>query len=99
MIAADVVQVDGFVHVSIGSDGTMVYVPLSRNLPTTELVWYSRDGTPAGKVGTPGHYRQVAMSADARRVALEETDETRANTISLLGATIGRVTSRHAPCY
>ena len=91
VIAADVGQGDGFVHVSIGSDGTMVYVPLSRNLPTTELVWYNRDGTTAGKVGTPGNYRQVAMSSDARRVALEEADGIRPNAISLLGATIGRV--------
>ena len=91
VIADDVWQADGFVHMSIGSDGTMVYVPVSRNLPTAELLWFNRDGTPAGKVGTPGHYRQVAMSSDARRVALEETDETRPNTISLLGATVGRM--------
>ena len=91
VIAADVWQIDGFVHMSIGSDGTMVYVPVSRNIPTAELLWFNRDGTPAGKVGTPGHYRQVAMAADARRVALEEIDETRPNTISLLGATVGRM--------
>ena len=78
-------------HISIGSDGTMVYVPVSRNIPTAELLWFNRDGTPAGKVGTPGHYRQVVMAADARRVALEETDGIRPNTISLLGATVGRM--------
>ena len=91
VIATDVWQPDGFVHMSIGSDGTMVYVPVSQNKPTAELLWFNRDGRPAGKVGTPGHYRQVVMAADARRVALEAIDETRGNTISLLGATVGRM--------
>jgi Tol biopolymer transport system component len=97
VIAADVSQIDGFVHMAIGSDGMVVYVPVSRNIPTAELLWFNRDGTPAGKIGTPGHYRQVAMAADARRLALEEIDETRPNTISLLGATVGRMLTLTPP--
>ena len=72
VIAADVSQIDGFVHMAIGSDGMVVYVPAPQAIPAAELLWFNRDGTPAGKIGLIGEYRQVAMTADGRRVALEE---------------------------
>ena len=40
-----------------------------------QLVWLDRKGARVGAVGEPGFYRQMALSPDGRRVALEVMDE------------------------
>jgi Tol biopolymer transport system component len=97
VVADDVAQFEGFANASLGNDGTLVYVPVSPTTPSAELLWFNRDGTPAGKLAGPGHYRQVALAADTGRVAVEEVPLTGANSISLLGAAAGRMLSVTPP--
>jgi Tol biopolymer transport system component len=39
-----------------------------------QLAWFGRDGKPAGVVGPPGIYLDVALSPDGKRVAASKTD-------------------------
>jgi hypothetical protein len=55
------------------SSGVLAY--RSGNLALrTQLIWFDRSGKTLGSVGQPGNYRNLALSSDETRVALEVTD-------------------------
>src|SRR6266542_6632438 len=43
------------------------------------LAWFDREGKPAGVVGPPGMYLDVALSPDGKRVAVTKTDTQSSN--------------------
>jgi serine/threonine protein kinase len=55
---------------SVAPNGTIVY--RSGGDATVQLSWFMRDGRRAGTVGTPGPYRQIALSPSGRRVAIQQ---------------------------
>jgi eukaryotic-like serine/threonine-protein kinase len=57
---------------SVSNTGLLVY----RNLGSTnfQLAWHGRDGSRLQPVGEPGGYREMALSPDQTRLALERTD-------------------------
>jgi Tol biopolymer transport system component len=59
---------------SASPSGTLTYLEgeASRDL---ELMWFDRKGAKLGTVGKPGHYGQLALSPDERRVAVELSEE------------------------
>jgi hypothetical protein len=42
--------------------------------PTTQLTWFDRSGRRLGAIESTGPYRNISLSPDARRVAVEVTD-------------------------
>jgi hypothetical protein len=59
---------------SASASGTLAYLEgqASGNL---ELTWFDRKGAKVGTVGKPGHYGQIALSPDEKRVAVELSEE------------------------
>jgi len=55
---------------SVASNGTIVY--RSGADATVRLSWFARDGRHLGVAGTPGPYRQIALSPSGRRVAIQQ---------------------------
>jgi Tol biopolymer transport system component len=56
--------------VSVSTTGTLVYP--SAGLPNTELVWFDLEGRRHGTIPMPpGHYVNLQISPDGRRVAVE----------------------------
>ena len=72
VLASGVASIDGYTHFALGAGHTLVYVP-REDVAASELVWYDRAGNSVGKLGAPFAYKQISMSPDGRRVAIERT--------------------------
>jgi len=59
----------GWFDVSPG--GTLAYLSGAAVSSDTQVAWVDRQGDPLGTLGPPGQYRQVVLSPDGRRVAVE----------------------------
>jgi serine/threonine protein kinase len=57
---------------SAALNGTLVY--RSGGDAMIQLAWFARDGRRLSDVGTPGPYRQIALSPSGRRVAIQQGD-------------------------
>ena len=57
---------------SVSQNGVLVYhTARSSNV---QLAWYNRDGKRLASVGEPGAYRQIALSPDEKRLAVDRPD-------------------------
>jgi serine/threonine-protein kinase len=84
---------NGTAEFSLSRTGSLVYVAGTASA-TTSLTWVDRAGRPTGTVGTPGPYRNPALSPDGTRVAVEQTDpQSRTQDIWIIEVASG-VTSR-----
>ena len=54
------------------SEGLLVYAPTFA--AASQLVWFDRNGKPAGSLGDPGLYLAPRISPDGRRVAVDVAD-------------------------
>jgi Tol biopolymer transport system component len=89
VIVSNVLNVSRYTHFALGPDDTIVYVPVHAT-PTSDLVWYDREGNAMGKVGAPLAYHQIVMAPDGRRVAVERDDPPAAGSrLGLLDLTRG----------
>jgi Tol biopolymer transport system component/predicted Ser/Thr protein kinase len=66
---ADQVREGGF---SASDNGVLVY--RREVFGNVQLAWYSREGRRQQAVGEPGMYRQIVLSPDERRLAVERAD-------------------------
>ena len=66
---------------AVSQDGTLVYLP-SRQ-PQRTLVWVDRRGAVEPTPFPPGGYQLVALSPDARRLAVISTDQRETQTLSI----------------
>lgn len=57
---------------SASSTGVLAYE--SAHYPVTELVWLDRSGRRLGRIGDPGHYLNIRLSADERLLVTERID-------------------------
>jgi len=55
---------------SVSPAGVLAYRPIAE----TKLMWVDRSGRPLSTLGTPGHYRNAALSPDEQRVAVARID-------------------------
>jgi hypothetical protein len=58
-----------------GPDGTIAWRPQIPQLLETSLVWFDRAGAQLGTIGKPGPYRQIELSPDGGRLAVERYGE------------------------
>jgi serine/threonine protein kinase len=58
-------------HSAISATGDVVVYSSSDISDVTELTWYDGSGQPTSRVGTPGRYRNPALSRDGRYLAVE----------------------------
>jgi dipeptidyl aminopeptidase/acylaminoacyl peptidase len=58
---------------SVSTNGVLVYRS-GGSAGNTQLAWFGRDGKPLGVLGPIGLYNDVALSPDARRVAVSKRD-------------------------
>ena len=72
VLASGVASIDGYTHFALGAGHTLVYVP-REDVAASELVGDDRAGNSVGKRGAPFAYKQISMSPDGRRVAIERT--------------------------
>jgi serine/threonine protein kinase/Tol biopolymer transport system component len=57
---------------SVSDNGALAYQESSG--ATVQLAWFSREGKRLGSIGDPGLYRQIVLSPDEKRVAVERFD-------------------------
>ena len=77
---------------SVSPAGVLAFRPVAE----TKLMWVDRSGRPLSTIGTPGHYRNAALSPDEQRVAVARIDaETGAPDIWMIDArgVMSRLTS------
>jgi Tol biopolymer transport system component len=76
VIVTDVAHLPiGYHAFTQGPDGTIVWRPQILQSFESSLVWFDRAGGQLGTVGTPGPYRQIELSPDGRRLAMERYGE------------------------
>ncbi|MBI3665541.1 MAG: PD40 domain-containing protein, partial [Acidobacteria bacterium] len=59
-------------HFSVSENGVLAY--RSGGTSNSQFAWYNRDGKRLGSVGEPGDYRQIVLSPDGKRLAIERPD-------------------------
>jgi eukaryotic-like serine/threonine-protein kinase len=74
-IVTDVAHPYGHHVFTQGADGTIVWRPDSPQWLESSLVWFDRAGRQDGTVGPPGPYRQIELSPDGLRLAVERYRE------------------------
>ena len=62
---------------SVSANGILAY--RGRDTSLYQLTWFDSQGKPAGNLGEPGNYANPAISPDAARVAIQQTDQTSGN--------------------
>jgi len=60
-------------HFSVSETGTLLYRP-SAAAADTQLVWFDRAGKQLDTVGAAGHYSDIRLSPDGKRVAFQRLD-------------------------
>jgi Tol biopolymer transport system component len=58
---------------SVAENGTLVY-RTGESDPITQLTWFDRKGQPVATVGPPTSVRQLVLSPDGKRVAIDRRD-------------------------
>ena len=61
-------------HFSVSETGTLLYRP-SAAAADTQLVWFDRAGKQLDTVGAAGHYSDIRLSPDGKRVAFQRLDK------------------------
>src|SRR5262245_18084519 len=89
VLTAAAVNLAGF---SAASSGVLAY-RMGSSAATTQLRWADRYGRVLGTVGQPGRYRNVELSPDSTRVALEAMDAQGRTLDTWLGDPTREVTS------
>jgi Tol biopolymer transport system component len=56
------------------SSGEVLATQTGNGASLSELTWFERSGKAAGTVGTPGLYKNIRLSPDGRRAAVDRTD-------------------------
>jgi len=56
------------------SSGEILVTQTGKGAVLSQLTWFDRSGQPAGTVGMPGSYKNMRLSPDGRRVAVDQTD-------------------------
>jgi len=80
-----------YARFSVSDNGVLVYRTGAGDLSV--LTWFDRHGKQLRTVGPPAYYDQLALSPDARRIALERSDQsTFTNNIYVLDASSGAFT-------
>jgi len=94
------VPIFGWGWFSVSPSGTLTYLE-RQDASGFELTWLDRQGARLGTVGQPQRYRQLALSPDERRVAVEITDGGTSDiwTIDLARGVASRLTSGPADKY
>jgi eukaryotic-like serine/threonine-protein kinase len=64
-------QVSGVGWFGVSPAGTIALFSSSGVSTDVQLAWMDRKGQQTATIGVPGHYRQLTLSPDGRRVALE----------------------------
>jgi Tol biopolymer transport system component len=67
-------SLSGFGAFAASDNGVLVFRGGVAAMLMNELRWLGRDGKLLGKAGEPGAYRQIALSPDDKRVAIERRD-------------------------
>ena len=75
-VAEDVQTTGPAAAFAVSASGTLVHWAGSRDI--TQPTWFQRDGSPAGTLGNPAAYGNVALSFDGRHLAADRSDPTRA---------------------
>jgi len=70
-VVADVARFGGYHFFTLGPDDTLVWRPEGATWPRGRLEWFDRTGRPLGNVGETDAYRQLDLSPDGHRVAVE----------------------------
>jgi hypothetical protein len=70
---------------SASANGVLAYRSGASVATNTELMWFDRAGQPLGRLGPPGDYNDLALSADGRRAAVTARDPQSGNRDSLPG--------------
>ncbi|HWS90074.1 MAG TPA: protein kinase [Pyrinomonadaceae bacterium] len=79
-------------HFSVSETGTLIYRPSAAEADT-QLVWFDRTGKQLGTVGAAGHYSDIRLSPDGKRLAFRRLDtENGASDIWLMELTRGAPT-------
>jgi hypothetical protein len=55
---------------STSENGVLAYYPRTGMAASSQLTWFDRSGKPAGNLGVPGIYNNVALSRDGARAAV-----------------------------
>jgi eukaryotic-like serine/threonine-protein kinase len=63
-------------HFSVSETGTLLYRP-NPAAADTQLVWFDRAGKQLGTAGAAGHYSDIRLSPDGKRVAFQRLDTER----------------------
>jgi serine/threonine protein kinase len=56
------------------SGGEVLVTQTGKGAFVSQLTWFDRGGKPAGTVGIPGAYKNLRLSPDGHRVAVDQTD-------------------------
>ena len=56
------------------SNGEVLVTQTGKGASFSQLTWFDRSGKRAGTVGTPGSYKNIRLSPDGHRVAVDQTD-------------------------
>jgi serine/threonine protein kinase len=59
---------------AVSASGTLAYWAGARTI--TQPTWFRRDGTPAGTLGSPAGFMNIALSFDGGKVAVDRFDQT-----------------------
>jgi eukaryotic-like serine/threonine-protein kinase len=82
-------------HFSVSETGTLLYRP-NPAAADTQLVWFDRAGKQLGTVGAAGHYSDIRLSPDGKRVAFQRLDKEKGTSdiwlIELARGTTSRLT-------
>jgi eukaryotic-like serine/threonine-protein kinase len=73
-VAEGVHQIGPSAAFAVSASGTLAYWAGSQRI--TQPTWFQRDGTPAGTLGPPAAYMNVALSFDGRQAAVDRFDLT-----------------------
>jgi Tol biopolymer transport system component len=76
----------GIAPFAVSDTGVLAYW-MGSGVATSQVTWFGRDGTPRGRVGSPGGYTAVALAPDQRQIAVSRIETGLQSAVWVLGVT------------